>query len=753
MKSPWVRLVAIVALCSAVAVGVSAQAVATLENLGSSTGTNPFSSLILASDGNYYGTTYNGGSNNDGTLFRLTPGGTFTLLHTFVGPDGARPYSALVQGTDGNFYGTTVLGGLGGGTVFKMTPSGAVTTLYKFGGNGAPTLPYGGLVQGSDGNFYGTTSQGGTNGHGTVFQITPSGTVATLYSFSGPDGASSYASMIAGTDGNLYGTTYQGGASNDGTVFRITLAGQLTTLYSFSGSDGSQPYSPLIQGSDGNFYGTTFIGGAYSNGTVFQITPAGALTTLHSFCSPSQCNDGGLPAGGLVQAADGSFYGTAGSGGHYDFGTVFKITSAGTLTPVLSFNGTNGKYPYAALALGANGTLYGTTYKGGSNNLGTVFSLSPTPFQLTAIPPCRLLDTRTGNPIQGGTVQTFDLRQLAQNNCSLDVSTAGLYSLNVALLPLNGQRVRYLTIWPAGQSQPQVATMNSLDGRVKANAAIVTAGVNGKVSIYVTDTANVVLDTNGYFAPTSQSTIAYYPVTPCRVADTRGPIGNLGGPYLQGGHERDFPVSLSNCNIPRNAEAYSLNFTAVPYNQERLSYLTVWPAGQTRPLVSTLNNPTATIVANAAIVPSGIGGAVAVYPTNDTNLVIDIDGYFGPAGTGGLSLYPAAPCRVLDTLDLGSGQPFSGTLSPPVDVVNSNCDVPSVAQAYVLNATAVPTGALNYLTLWPDGGNQPLASTLNAVDGWTASNMAIVPSTNGSIDAYASGLTQLILDLSSYFAP
>jgi hypothetical protein len=192
-----------------------------------------------------------------------------------------------------------------------------------------------------------------------------------------------------------------------------------------------------------------------------------------------------------------------------------------------------------------------------------------------------------------------------------------------------------------------------------------------------------------------------------------------------------------------------LNFSVVPHGS--LFYLTVWPTGESRPVVSTLNDVPGQIIANAAIVTAGTSGNVSVYPTNDTDLVIDINGYFAPAGPGGLSLYPMAPCRVIDTRKLGP--PFRGTLSPPVDVVDSPCEPPAAAQAYVFNASVVPQGYLGYLTLWPDGASQPLVSTLNALDGSISSNMAIVPSTNGKVDAYASGLTQLVLDISSYFAP
>src|SRR5271165_2895000 len=375
-----------------------------------------------------------------------------------------------------------------------------------------------------------------------------------------------------------------------------------------------------------------------------------------------------------------------------------------------------------------------------------------TALQFVNVAPCRVVDTRNANgtfggpAIQGGTFRSFPI---PQGSCNIP-ATAAAYSLNVTLVPDQGTPVGYLTIWPEGEiNQPVVSTMNSLDGRVKANAAIVPAGVSGGVNVFVSNTSDVVLDIDGYFAPVSNSTLAFYPLTPCRVADTRNPNGPLGGPYLSGGVPRDFPILQSNCMIPNSAQAYSFNFTAVPRNGIPLGYLTVWPAGQSQPLVSTLNAPTGTVVANAAIVPAGTGGDIDVFASNNSDLVIDVNGYFAVPGNGGLSLYPAVPCRVLDTRN-GFGQ-FVGTIV--VDVVDSVCGPSNTAQAYVLNATVVPPGPLGYLTLWPDGVQQPLVSTLNAIDGAVTSNMAIVPTNNGSIDAFASNLTQLILDISSYFAP
>jgi len=371
--------------------------------------------------------------------------------------------------------------------------------------------------------------------------------------------------------------------------------------------------------------------------------------------------------------------------------------------------------------------------------------------QFIPIPPCRLVDTRNipgefgGPSLQGQVARSFVLTD--NQDCIIPTSAAA-YSLNVTVVPHGS--LNYLTVWPTGGKQPWVSTLNSYDGRIKANAAIVPAGVNGAVSFYATNTTDLVLDIDGYFAPVSNSTLAFYSLTPCRVLDTRNPNGDLGGPYLQGQQERDFPVLESKC-IPSNANAvaYSMNFTVVPYNVQELGYLTVWPKGESQPWVSTLNNSTGTDVANAAIVPAGNEGEISVYPSNNTNLVVDINGYFAAAGQGGLSLYAVAPCRVLDTRT-GNGA-FSGEL--PVGVVGSVCTPPSQAQAYVFNATVVPMVGLGYLTLWPNGEGQPLVSTLNAIDTAITSNMAIVPTNNGQIDAYASNPTQLILDISSYFAP
>lgn len=265
-------------------------------------GLSPGSALVLGPNGNFYGTTDVGGANclshagsGCGTVFEMTPTGKLTTLHSFCSEinsngrciDGMSPMS-LVLASNGNFYGTTALGGDGAdcdsvsgsgcGTIFEITPAGKLTTLYNFCRKAPCTdgQQPNGLLQADNGKLYGTTSQGGnTNNSGTVFEVTAPGKLRTLYSFcaqggSCVDGQYPNTNLVQGTDGNFYGTTQTGGASGDGcnvgycgTVFQITPQGALTTLHSFTGPDGSWPYGGVVQGTDGQFYGSTSGGGAY----------------------------------------------------------------------------------------------------------------------------------------------------------------------------------------------------------------------------------------------------------------------------------------------------------------------------------------------------------------------------------------------------------------------------------------------------------------------------------------------------------
>ncbi len=784
--------------------------------------------LVEGRDGNFYGTTPQ--SYTYGTVFKITPSGTLTTLHTFDGTDGGNPQAGLTLATDGNFYGTTYSGGTsnycggGCGTVFKMTPSGSLTTLHSFSGTDGYNV-YAGLVEGTDGNFYGTTFNGGAQNAGEVYKITPSGTLTVLHSFCSQtnctDGAYPRAALIQATDGNFYGTTFQGGANNSqGTVFSITPGGSLTTLYSFCAqtgcADGADPIGGVIQATDGNFYGTTFQGGATNQGAVFKLSVSystltvsvngnGAVTSTdgfincpgtcsHSYLQNTQVTLNATPATGWAFSGwAGACSGTGScqvtmtqninvSATFYQLPVTLTVSVAGdgsvaSTDGYINCPGTcqhtyNPGAPVTLNATAASGWLF-SGWTGACSGVGTcnitmtqnlavtaVFVEPGHGIQFITVVPCRVVDTRNPNgpfggpAIQGGTSRSFAIPQGA---CNIP-SNAAAYSLNVTVVP-HGP-LGFLSIWPTGEAQPYVSTMNSYDGRTKANAAIVPAGTSGAVSVYVSNTTDVVLDIDGYFAPATSGSLQFYPLTPCRVVDTRDsskPQG-LGPPFLPADTPRELPILSSPCfqGLPNQPLAYSFNVTVTPNPAgQPLYFLAVWPDG-TLPVVSTLNNPTATAVANAAIVPADpTNGDIYVYGSNSTDVVMDVNGYFATTGQGGLSLYPAAPCRVYDSRNNG-GQPFRGERTVPVAA--SPCAPPSDAQAYVFNATVVPSGGLGFLTLWPDCQGQgcpgqPVVSTLNAYDGAVTSNMAIVPNVNGSTDAYVSNPTQLILDISGYFAP
>ncbi len=435
-------------------------------------GADPYSGLVLA-DGNLYGTTYSGGANGVGTVFEITLAGQLTTLYSFCSlsgcTDGLYPYAGLILATDGNLYGTTG-GGTGpnfaqsGGTVFGMTPAGQLTTLYNFCSqvdcaDGA--FPFEGLVEGEDDTtLYGATSYGGSREDGTIFSLpvgldqlpktqpvsgrktrnpsirgtdlaaapgvrlkgkeaafagessakvwtavagraassmigakasggavkskeTPAFT--NVFNFDGANGAAAL-TLIQGNDGNFYGTTESGETYDEGTVFQLTPAGTLANLYTFCSqtlcTDGDGPVFGLVQGANGNFYGTTVGGGANDVGTVFELTSAGQLTTLYSFCSQPGCADGVDPIAGLMQANNGNFYGTtAENGANGEGGTVFEITPAGQLTTLYSFCSqpgcTDGQSPRRPLLQASNGNLYGTTLEGGAFGAGTVFQMTP----------------------------------------------------------------------------------------------------------------------------------------------------------------------------------------------------------------------------------------------------------------------------------------------------------------------------------------------------------------------------------------
>lgn len=341
----------------------------------------PAPQLALTADGTFYGTTGLAGAYGWGTVFRITPQGHLTTVYSFCSlagcADGADPLAGVAQANDGNFYGTTFLGGSGGGvgngTIFEVTPQGKLTTLYDFfctptdcsDGSGPQAV----LVQAVNGNFYGTIVSD------KIFEVTPAGQFTTLYTFCSlpncADGNNPYGALIQASNGIFYGTTQNGGGTaycpeDCGTVFEATSSGKVSTLYDFCSQidcvEGYRPVAALIQASDGNLYGTAEWGGRNNGGTIFKITTQGELTALYSFCSLVNCDDGTQPSSSLFQATDGNFYGTVSSGGksgacYGGCGTIFSLSVG--LGPFVETLPTSGKAGAKIIILGNN--LTGST--------------------------------------------------------------------------------------------------------------------------------------------------------------------------------------------------------------------------------------------------------------------------------------------------------------------------------------------------------------------------------------------------------
>jgi alpha-tubulin suppressor-like RCC1 family protein len=563
------------------------------------------------------------------------------------------------------------------------------------------------------------------------------------------------------SDGTVWAWGYNGwGQLGDGTITNRTSPVQVAGLSGVIKITGGTDYSLALK-SDGTVWGWGYNShGELGNGNTTYSPNIVRVSDLTNVI--------GISAGdyhGMAVKSDGTVW----DWGYNAYGQLGDTTTNQRTVPV-QVNGMSGALAvangtYFSLALKSDGIIWGWGHNdfgefgNGTSNDSTipvpgggvyVIPIVGSALRFVTVNPCRVADTRNANGpfggpvITGGTPRDFVIPSSA---CGIP-SNAAAYSVNVTVVPRGP--LGFLTVFPSGQPLPVASTLNSLDGRVKANAAIVPAGSSAAISIYASDTTDVILDINGYFVPGSGgSTLTFFPLAPCRVADTRSTNGSFGGPYIGSGQSRSFPVRSSSCSIPPTAQAYSMNYTVVPHGP--LGYISTYPTGGALPLVSTLNALSGQVTANAAIVPAGTNGDISVFASGDTDVVMDINGYFAPSGVGGLSLYNVTPCRLLDTRFPSGSTPFSGSQS--VSVAGSLCAVPGGAQAYVFSATVVPSGPLGYLSLWPQGQTQPLVSTLNALDGAITSNMAIVPTSNGAINAFASDGTHLILDIAAYFAP
>lgn len=400
-------------------------------------------------------------------------------------------------------------------------------------------------------------------------------------------------------------------------------------------------------------------------------------------------------------------------------------------------------------------------------------SLAPAAgLRFVSLEPCRLMETRAEYNFQGRTgsfgppfMRAGETRTLAvanSNVCQVPAN-AKAYVLNATLVPRGG--VDFVTIWPGSETRPDFWSIRSPDGQTVANSAIVKSG-NGSIQIYTSHDTDILLDISGYMTDdVSVSNLAYYPLTPCRVIDTRieyrQPPGPFGPPSLNARETRRFRIpSTPYCAIPAGAAAYSVTITAVP--QGPLQFLAAWADGRPQPNVSNINSPNGRVLANSVIIPASGDGTIDVFAFDRADFLVDINGYFAPDNGTGLLFFPVTQCRAADSRSAAG--PFGGPIysfpfapsTRTVPLPASSCvGIPSNAKAYALNVTAIPGGTpMPYLTAWPNGGLQPNASILNAFQGQTVTNSLILPAgTIGAVDVFAAARTHVVLDVGGYFAP
>ncbi len=653
-----------------------------------------------------------------------------------------QPYSFALQASGGTSPYTwtpsndTGLGVPGISLSASGVLSGTPTTLGSF--NVFITVANSGLA---NGGIYGSPCCGGE------FQVAelPSFTVTTPLAITN----TSFPVGFVGVSYGLVTLTSSGGPG--GTDVWSIASGALPPGLAVSNPGKDLPSS---------IRGTPTTVGTYN--FVLQVAVAGATASKAfsiTIVNPLQITTTFLPSGTLNTPYTQAL---SGSGGVPPYVWTFN---SGSLPPGLSLNLTSATISGTPTQVGSFPFTIGLTDSGEnvtSRSL-TIGIDTDAALQFYSIAPCRIADTRTSQPFTGAfgppSLAAYSYRTfpILSSGCSVP-STAQAYSLNLTVVP-DGP-LDFLSVWPAGNSYPGVSTLNSPDGSVIASAAIVPAGTSGGITIVAANPTDLIIDIDGYFAPPSASGLDFFPLTPCRIADTRTTqpfTGAFGPPSLSPYVTRDFPISTSPC-LSGSELAYSLNMTAVPPGP--LSFLSVWPVGQPYPTVSTLNSPDGSVIANAAIVPAGTNGDINVVVGNQTDLIIDINGKFSAPGTGGLKFYTVTPCRVADTR---TTQPFTGAFGPPsltayayrnFPIQSSSCGIPATAQAYALNMTAVPQGPLGFLFTWPAGQSYPDVSTLNSPNGDVVANAAIVPAgTGGQITVIAGSPTDLIIDIVGYFAP
>jgi hypothetical protein len=388
------------------------------------------------------------------------------------------------------------------------------------------------------------------------------------------------------------------------------------------------------------------------------------------------------------------------------------------------------------------------------------------------ITPCRIMETRPEYNYQGRTgdfgpptMLSYEKRTLtlqASNVCQLPASARAVV-VNITLIPHAGGQA--VILYPADTQRTQLQSVRAA-GQIVANSGIVRVGSGGTLKVYSEGTSDVLIDIYGYFTDSNTtSNLVFYPITPCRAIETRidyrSPAGPFGPPTINNQETRRFRLRESpSCSIPANAAAYSATVTVVP--PAALAYLTAWPAAAPQPNISSINSFAGRVLANNLIIPAGPDGAIDVFASDRTDMIVDINGYFAPDdGVNGLFYYPLVQCRVADSSSDAYPVPFGmpaytdeSTRRLPVRNSPQCVSIPSSAKAYALNFTALPNGSpMPFLTAYPAGQGRPNASILNAFQGQVVTNSALIPAgTDGAIDVFAFRRTDVVVDISGYFA-
>jgi uncharacterized repeat protein (TIGR03803 family) len=483
------------ATSSSITVSAESGTIAALASFNGTNGQNPYGAMVIDSHGNLFGTTQNGGANNDGTVFEIAAGsGTITTIASFNSSTGTNPWGQLMIDSAGDLYGTTNHGGANSdGTVFEVVAGGNTITKIADFSSTAGTLSTSGLIEDSSGNLYGTTNLGGANSDGTIYEIASgTNTITVLASFNGTNGSVPRGGVVMDSSGNLYGTTTGGGANSDGTVWKLANGiNTITTLASFNGTNGANPYASLVMDSSGNLYGTTSAG---SSG-VFEL--ASGTTTI----TPLATGNGISSTGQLLMDSSGNLFGTTVGGGTYGDGTVFEITAGSrSYLKLADLNGTNGSTVQAGLVMDSSGNLYGVAYSGGANNDGTVFEVTP------PAPVTQTVFTSQPTTVTAGAAQSF---------------TVSLESAGGAVIGQSGTVTLSIASGPTGAT---------LGGTLTATAANGVATFSG-ITFTKAGTYTLTAASSGLTSATS-TTITVNPAAANKVAFLQAPSSGTASPTL-----------------------------------------------------------------------------------------------------------------------------------------------------------------------------------------------------------------------------